>query len=137
MSLVDLYNTYDGKTYRYDELPKNYRKSADTFWVDEAEITGYDLNKHLYGCFEIPMGVLVELVMQTDGIKDSYSTFEEYHRDYIGVDFEDVSDYTEQWACILGEPEEGDEIIYDGWHRFHKYYQQKREKVPCLIVLSR
>lgn len=135
MKLVDLYNTYDGKTYRYDELPEVYRKAAEVYWVEEFGVEEEYLKKKLYGCFELPMDILIELVMQTDGIKDSYNTFEEYHKDYISN--EDEADYKEQWACILAEPDKGNEIIYDGWHRFHKYYQQGMTKVPCLMVLER
>lgn len=132
---VKLYNEFNGKTCLYKELPYAYGKAAQIYWEEEFDFDISDLQGNLYGCVTIPMKTLIELVMDTEGIKDEYSDFDSYHDEYMTDEHDEIPQYTEQWAVILSNTD-CDEIIFDGWHRFHRYYEQKREFINCLFIIG-
>lgn len=130
--LSNLYNTYNGKTYRYNELPKAYRNAVDIYFKDEFEIPEKELDNRLYGCLSVPISIITDIIMSIDEYKDTYKTFEEYHQGYmLGGD---VPKYSERLACILYEDED---FILDGWHRLHSYYQYKVDMIPCVFIIKR
>lgn len=76
----------------------------------------------------VPMKSLIKEITERLG----YDSFDEYHMDYVG------SNYTPKhknsvWPIILNV--DNDELIEDGWHRFHDYYRKGLKKVPVVMFM--
>ena len=88
-----------------------------------------------FGYAVIPMARLVRAIetrkesdLYIDFIKDG-GTFEDYHKWYIkqGLPSHGAG---KRWPVILSGFNE--EVIEDGWHRFHLYYKQGAKKIPII-----
>lgn len=82
--------------------------------------------RNKYKCFgygEVPINVLTKEISNRLG----YDTFQEYHEWY--------NDYTDHGDSIIPIilNLENDELIEDGWHRFHSYYRKGFKKIPVVV----
>ena len=147
-------NYYDGlKTVSFDELPFEYQKSLILYmyegpvvdWsldVDMDELAknddlvnilindymsvGRNKNKSFaYGV--VPMNVLTKEITKRMG----YDSFDEYHQEYIqGY----MPDHGKSVLPVILDFD-NDELIEDGWHRFHGYYDKGLKKVPVVVFM--
>lgn len=69
-------------------------------------------------------------------IKDQgFKNFEDYHNWYIS--FCDTPFYSKQWPVILAQGSCGEEIIEDGWHRFHSYIRDGIKSIPFVLYIKK
>jgi len=148
-------NWYDYlKTTSFKELPFEYKKSLIIYmyegpvvdWsldldrdivsqddklinilINDYESTGR-LRHKSFGYGLVPMKVL------TDEIPDrlGFDSFKEYHKDYVGDNI--VTDHGNSVFPIILDFD-NDELIEDGWHRFHSYYMKGLKKVPVVVFM--
>lgn len=72
--------------------------------------------------------------MQSPNFED-YDGFDQYHHDYVqdGQKLGDMPDHPSvSHAVILGAADE--DVIYDGWHRFHDYVRKGVTEIPCVVL---
>jgi len=147
-------NWYDYiKTTSFEELPFEYKKSLIIYmyegpvvdWsldldrdvivknddlinilINDYESTGR-LRHKSFGYGVVPMDVL------TDEIKDrmGYDSFEEYHDEYSSGF---VPDHGDSILPIILDFD-NDELIEDGWHRFHSYYKKGLKRVSVVVFM--
>lgn len=79
---------------------------------------------------EIPVDVVKAAFMASPEIAKSFSTFEDYHRWYMGADDMPVSGAEKRWPCIASLLE--DELVQDGNHRLHAYIEAGHATIPVL-----
>lgn len=60
---------------------------------------------------------------------EEYDTFEEYHEWFVSSDSGYMRD-NPTWPVILSSFD--DELLQDGWHRFHSYVKIGAEKITCI-----
>ena len=139
------------KTTSFEELPYEYKKSLIIYmyegdvvdWsidldrdvvsqndkliktlINDYESTGR-LRHKSFGYGVVPMKIL------TDEITDrlGYDSFEEYHKDY--------GDNTDHGSSVLPVilSFDNDELIEDGWHRFHSYYRKGLKNIPVVVFM--
>lgn len=82
-----------------------------------------------FGYIEIPTDVLIDMVMQDEGM-DRFGNFEEYHRWYVSQGHMPEHAPRSRWPVILSS--EDDETLQDGWHRFHDYVRQGARMIPAV-----
>lgn len=139
------------KTVSFNELPFTYQKSLILYMLegdvvdwsidDPIEIiaknddlvkiaindyvkVGRNKNKSFaYGV--VPTEVLTKEIAKRLG----YDTFDEYHKRYI-----DDTDHKDSILPIIIDFE-NDELIEDGWHRFHSYYKKGIKEIPVVAFM--
>lgn len=120
----ELFYRHKGIIVPYSSLPKHAKKSIIQFMCEE---NGIELDKNRnFGYVELPLSALIEAVDVAD---TTFKTFKEYHEWYIKD--ETIATYRNMWSIILDNNR--NEVIYDGWHRFH-YYVENRVKVVSLVM---
>lgn len=147
-------NYYDNlKTTSFEELPFEYQKSLILYmyegpvvdWsldtriddvakddslvrvlIDDYMSVGRNKNKSFaYGL--VPMNVLTKEIADRMG----YDSFEEYHQEYKqGY----LPDHGKSVLPIILDFN-NDELIEDGWHRFHSYYKKGLKNVPVVMFM--
>lgn len=108
---------------------RSWIKKNSTFWIKKYA-------KVKFGMVDVPMDVLCQCIVEQ--FKAQYNptkitTILEYHEQYMGDTKEkDLTDhYTELWPAILDSDPEND-LLQDGWHRFHTYLIRKIKTMPLL-----
>jgi hypothetical protein len=150
---TDLYSNL--KTVAFKELPFEYQRSL-IIYMYEGDVVDWSLdldrdvvaknddliktlikdyisvgrNKNksfAYGL--VPMKVLTKEIAERMG----YDSFKDYHKDYTSDNY--VPKYKKEsvWPIILDVDNE--ELIEDGWHRFHQYYKMGLNKVPAVMLM--
>lgn len=96
--------------------------------IDDYMSVGRNKNKSFtYGV--VPMNSLTKEIAERMG----YDTFDEYHKDYVGSNY--VQKHKNSvWPIILNF--DNDELIEDGWHRFHDYYSRGLKRVPVVMFID-
>ncbi len=82
-----------------------------------------------FGYVSVPMTTLIAHVL--DECRDDWNgDFGKYHDWYMGEGTKHKATGEKPWPVILSSFK--DDTIEDGWNRFHLYYDQKRENIPCV-----
>lgn len=139
------------KTVSFSELPFEYKKSLIIYFY-EGDVVEWSINNPIdeiskndnlintlindytsvgrnknksfaYGL--VPIGVLTKEVSKRLG----YKTFQEYHEWY-----NDDTDHKNSVLPIIISFD-NDELIEDGWHRFHSYYRKGIKKIPTVMFM--
>lgn len=111
----------------YRDLPYKAKRAVNVFYRDEL---GVDLGREQsFGYVELPMGALTKAIEST--IKE-FESFDDYHQWYIEWG-KDISCHRSIWPVILDAAD--DEVILDGWHRFHEYFEKGVKFVPCILPM--
>jgi len=139
------------KTVSFNELPFEYKKSLIIYFY-EGNVAEWSINNSIdeiskndnlinilindyisiarnknksfaYGL--VPIEILTKEVSKRLG----YKTFQEYHEWY--------NDNTDHGVSILPIilSFDNDELIEDGWHRFHSYYSKGVKKIPVVMFM--
>ena len=89
-----------------------------------------------FGYVRIPMNALADAIMHDEDISRDFKTFDDYHAWYMGHD--DIPKHTSRdlWPVIL-DTDNGFEVLQDGSHRLHRYYQLGVRSVPAVYYLPR
>ena len=82
-----------------------------------------------YGLTTMPTKQLIEAFLEIDS---DVTDFDAYHRCYQDACKKTGRGGGEKptWPVILSEFE--DELLQDGWHRFHQYIENGTEEIACL-----
>jgi hypothetical protein len=124
MAILEKLLSENNNIFKYSELPIEGKKSIDIYYKDEQEL---DINSDdTFKYFEVSIEILKEAIGCPDGL--DLNGFEEYHKWYLEEG--DTPTHKETYAVILSNDEE---VIYDGWHRFHSYVESKVSMIPCVI----
>lgn len=109
-----------GRVTEYKNLPEEAQKAILTFLEDNVDEVDPDKK---FGYKVIDINEISDAIMNLEGseIPEDFDTFEDYHAWYVkGGDMPDHTNF--KYPVILGDFE--NEIIRDGWHRFHDYYRK-------------
>lgn len=123
-----LMSAYGGKVFTYADLPQEGKNAVKAYYVDDL---GFNVPPTSpWGYVELPVDVLKNEI----GGNGEYDSFDEYHKWYI--DGGDIPNYIgTQFAVILGDDE--DEVLLDGWHRFHDYVRKGEKVIPAIVALDK
>lgn len=139
------------KTVSFEELPFEYKKSLIIYFyegdvvkwsidnsieevskdnnlvnilINDYITVGRNKNKSFaYGL--IPTEILTKEIAKRLGFK----TFKEYHEWY-----NDNTDHADSILPIILSFD-NDELIEDGWHRFHSYYRKSVKQIPVVAFM--
>lgn len=127
------YMAIDGCAWAPQGLPDGL--TTDDAGFREAFEAGLPDYVQSYG--DIPFGIvslsaeaLKEDVMLTQDIAESFTTFDDYHRWYVGGGVPRHPE-KDRWPVILSSY--GDESLQDGWHRFHSYVRDGVTEIPAVF----
>ena len=113
--------------YTYEQLPILAKKALDVYPYLDSEY----YSEYKYKLYEVSMEEATQKIMSYDELNESYSSFEEYHKDYShGF----VPNHEEQYP-VFREPKNDYEWLSDGWHRFHSYYRSGFKSVPVMEII--
>lgn len=128
-----LLRSHGGRGYAFSDVPINVQKSLrqrEGEALDEMidARTSQLRPSTLVGYARLPMTVLKQAVFAQVSAEDpdAYADFEKYHRWYLR--HAPVKHHKQVWA-VIADPG-SDEIITDGWHRFHDYVRSGVTVVP-------
>lgn len=139
------------KTVSFEELPFEYKKSLIIYFY-EGDVMEWSINNPIdeisknddlinilindyisvgrnrhnsfaYGL--VPMQILTKEVAKRMGFK----TFQEYHEWY-----NDNTDHKDSVLPIIVSFD-NEELIEDGWHRFHSYYRKGMKQIPVIAFM--
>lgn len=79
---------------------------------------------------EIPLDAVKAAFMASPEIAGAFSTFDEYHRWYLGGGGVPAYGAANRWPCIASCME--DEVVQDGNHRLHSYIAAGHTTIPVL-----
>ena len=89
-----------------------------------------------FGYAHIPTRVMTEEVYNRNAdINNDFDSFEEYRVWYFKSDDMPNHPRTKRWPSILSGFD--DEVLEDGWHRFHSYVAMKCRTIPCIFYLNK
>jgi len=132
-SVIDIYNYLQPEMF--DNLPYEYKKSLMIFrnegvgnndeMINELldELTKSEKRKVFY-YGEVPIDLIKDEVKDRMG----YKTFDEYHKWYG-----DDTDHGDSVLPVIIDFDD-EELIIDGWHRFHSYVRKGLDNVPVLGI---
>lgn len=137
------------KTVSFEELPFEYKKSLMIYFY-EGDVVDWSISNSIYEISKnddlinilindyiginknksfayglIPMYILTKEIAKRMG----YKSFQEYHDWY-----NDNTDHKKSILPIIISFD-NDELIEDGWHRFHSYYRKGLKEVPVVAFV--
>lgn len=125
-----LFENYGGKEMQFKYLPENAKKAIIVYFIDEFDL---EVNEDtMFGYVEIPRTELERAI--ENHVDFDHENFKEYHKWYL--DGGDIPRHAEIWPIILDTDVRTDEIIFDGWHRFHWYVSQGIDMIPSILPLT-
>lgn len=124
----------DGDAW-YDDIPQ---KLHDLYysvgWCDEdwRLVISYLCKKRgdiVYTYAKIPIEIMKNAIMiENNEISKSFKTWNEYHNWYIRRNMP-IYNSEKRYPCLI---EKSEEIIIDGWHRFHCYAKNNDKEIPIV-----
>lgn len=113
----------------FKDLPECAKSSIKRYYTHEHDIKVKNTDMFWYA--DIPMRAITNTLVKYNEDIRSEGTFENYHKTY-GT--RDVVKHRKVWTVILYSGEDSEnEIILDGWHRFHWYYERGLDTVPAVM----
>jgi hypothetical protein len=125
-----LFQQYGGKVFTYRELPAPGKRAIKQYFVDEAGANVPATAK--FGYALIPTEALAAAI--GGGSDGDWPDFPTYHQWYL--DQGHMPDYTKQAFAVILDADD-DEVIWDGWHRFHDYVRKGFKTIPCVLPMKR
>ena len=138
---------HDGKVMRYRDLTYeakcaySYYMAIDgTAWgtpkneVRMKELVAYHEKMHpnfKVGIVQVPMGAFCDAIHANSDY--DHASFAAYHEWYVQNCYNEDNGKS-VWPVILNYFD--DELLQDGWHRFHSYVERKLKTIPCLYFLT-
>ena len=124
------YSKYIEKELNFDQLDKNYKSAIKKYSYNLSE---EELNNYHYLVGGISINKVKRLIMKNhpDEFLKDFSNFDKYHHWYIS--HEDTPFYEDIWPIIIATGCVSNEIIEDGWHRFHSYIRSGIKSIPFVI----
>jgi len=141
-----LIEEFGGTTVAFKDLPTEAQKAMAHYMAADGEAWETDdlrtcrrkYGRVRFGVVRVPRQVLEtecvrNFLSASDKHNQTWETFEEYHQWYMEDSV--VENHGDSvWPVILNcFP---DEILQDGWHRFHHYVENRLETVPCLYYVG-
>lgn len=127
------YMAIDGDAWEPQGLPDDMTVEGAGFrQAFEAGLPGYvrAYGKTMFGIASLRVEALKDDVMRTHDIAEEFSTFDDYHRWYVGGGVP-CHPEMDRWPVILSSY--GDETLQDGWHRFHSYVRDGVTEIPAVF----
>lgn len=122
-----LFKEFGGKVYTYRTLPKPGRNAVKAYFIDEH---GADVPADSrWGYVELPMERLKAAI--GGGSEDRFPDFETYHRWYLAQG--NMPDHARASHAVILD-DEYEDVLYDGWHRFHDYARKGVEVVGAVLM---
>jgi hypothetical protein len=118
-----LFDRFNGVVTEYSRLPDLAKKAVDVFYKEELVKQFGD--QQPFGYVLVPLNEIIKAVQESD---DCYADFAKYHVEDMALG--DVPIHNDIWPVILDA--DFDEVIWDGWHRFHCYVDKQIETVPAI-----
>jgi hypothetical protein len=142
------------KTVAFSELPKEYQTALIVYFY-EGDVADWSLdepiekilndenllnvliddyqkikrNRHKsFGYGEIPSELLTVAVTKRLG----YNSWDDYHTNYI---HSDNTDHGNSVIPIIMNFD-NEELIEDGWHRFHSYIRKGMKLIPSVVIYT-
>ena len=113
------------KPLNYNQLKPMYKKAVYQYMRVDGD---GNLNDFKYLCSTILTSKLIKR------IKENYdNNFESYHKRYMKKFKTYRERFDKKWAIILDD----NNVIEDGWHRFHIYVKKNMKKIPCITLIAR
>lgn len=103
--------------FEIDDMPEMHQ-AVDIFKMVSAKL------------LEIPVDVIKAAFMATPEVAESFATFDDYHRWYMGAGDVPVYGINNRWPCVASCME--GEVVQDGSHRLHAYIEAGHSTVPVL-----
>jgi len=148
------YMTFDGEAWewpddKWQDIIWWKGKQTNTSWQKHVSYMKKYMKKHInyfidtygdekFGMVEVPTDVICKEVAKREDNENlnDFDSFEEYHQWYIKNMKETFPKHrkTNRWPCILST-RYSDDVIEDGWHRFHCYIKRKDKTIPCLFYV--
>jgi len=90
-----------------------------------------------YGEFDFGVSLinterLKKVVLENESINDDYSNWDDYHDWYVAEEGFVLHSHKHRWPIILADDNE--EVIKDGWHRFHNYVHNGDIDIPAVFL---
>lgn len=87
-----------------------------------------------FGKVNIPTKTLAKEIFERHfDISKDYKSIEDYVKSYDLYRDTPYHKSNNRWPVILSEFD--DEVLEDGWHRFHCYYRRKDKSIPCVFFV--
>ena len=122
----------------YGELPPHYQASIREYttegFPDEGEFRKH-MTKYHFLIGDVPTEALVKEIERIQGGRGEINPdFQKYHSWYVEERTRNfMPDYgpKNRWPVTLSEFYE-EEVLEDGWHRFHDYYRKDHKTIPVM-----
>lgn len=86
-----------------------------------------------FGVVEIPTEVVIREIIKNLGNNRSESV-DGFKKHCSETPFLPHYPSKNRWPCILADD---DEVLQDGWHRFHSYVRAGHKTIPCIYYLKK
>ena len=88
--------------------------------------------KERFGYVVIPTVDLIANAMRNPDLLKRFPDFPKYHRWFFTGKHRTSVQVENPWPVVLDTEPGTEEILEDGYHRFHRYYSQGVEQIPAL-----
>lgn len=128
----ELENAFEKHRSRFPSAKATASKLATKAWAETfAKFIPYYVKKygHLdFGYVEIPTTVLCDTILKHNPDLKEYFSFTSYHKTYDARGYKHQATSDKPWPVIL----HCEDILQDGWNRFHQYVKRKLPTVPAV-----
>ena len=119
----------------YEQLPPHYQASIREYtsegFPEDGDFAPH-VAKYLFRIGNVPTEVMVREIERVQGGRGEISRdFDEYHKEYVGMGLMPDHGPKNRWPVSLSQYYE-DEVLEDGWHRFHDYYRKGHKTIPVV-----
>ena len=120
----------------YDEANQKYERYMKRMIKDRIDFYISKYGHIKFGQVEMPsVDLCLEIFQRNKEIHDDFDSFQDYQKWYLkhiaGDKFLPRHRRTDRWPCIISGFD--DDVLEDGWHRFHCYVKRKDPTVPCIF----
>lgn len=126
----ELFEQFGGIFVAFRDLPPCAKSAIQVYNIEEHDnVVAPDT---LCAYVEVPTSVLKKTVIKYSDDLDDWDNWNKYHEWYMSIG--DVPNHENVWAIIIDLLR--DEVILDGWHRFHRYAENGVQIVPMVSVCN-